>query len=177
MYLILLLYHFKPIDFNEYTEETAKTGVWNQQIDQIIKKKIMTNLNIKSAMISAAIVWTLGVTAFVASYFVRVMSDPDIQANWVLSIALIPSAALGAHIYYKKGYKTNGFVLGSSMFLVALILDALITVPIFIMPQGGNHITFFTDPGFWFIAIEYVSVVAGYWQIKKAVNSKKLTRS
>ena len=99
-------------------------------------------------MISAAIVWTLGVTAFVASYFVPVMSDPNLQANWVLSIALIPSAVLGSHIYYRKGYKTNGFALGTSMFLVTMIFDALITVPIFIMPHGGNHITFFTDQGF-----------------------------
>lgn len=29
----------KPIDINEYAEETAKTGVWNQQKGQIIKKK------------------------------------------------------------------------------------------------------------------------------------------
>jgi hypothetical protein len=133
----------------------------------------MKNINIKRALISAAIVWTLGVTAFVASYFFPVMSDPDLQANWVLSIALIPSAALGAHIYYRKGYKTNGFVLGTCMFLVAMILDALFTVPIFIIPQGGNHITFFTDPGFWLIAIEYVSVIAVYWQIKKVRLKKR----
>ncbi|MEA3437304.1 MAG: DUF5367 family protein [Thermodesulfobacteriota bacterium] len=137
----------------------------------------MTNINIKSALISAAIVWTLGVTAFVASYFFPVMSDPDLQANWVLSIALIPSAAFGAHIYYRKGYKTNGFVLGTTMFVVAMILDALFTVPIFIIPQGDNHITFFTDPSFWLIAIEYVSVVAAYWQIKKAVNYIRSRRS
>ena len=71
--------------------------------------------------ISAAIVWTLGVTAFVASYFVPVMSDPDLQANWVLSLVLIPVAILGAHIYYRKGHQTNGFVLGVFMFLVAMI--------------------------------------------------------
>lgn len=137
----------------------------------------MKNIHIKSTLFSAAIVWTLGVTAFVASYFVPVMPDPDLQANWVLSFALIPSASLGAHIYYRKGYKTNGFVLGAAMFLVVMILDALITVPVFIMPYGGNHISFFTDPGFWLLAVEYVSVVAAYWQIEKAVKSTRATKS
>lgn len=136
----------------------------------------MNKTNIQRAIISASLVWILGVTAFAASYIVPVMSDPDLQANWVLSIVLIPSAVLGARIYYRKGRKTNGFVLGASMFLVAMILDALITVPVFIMPYGGNHISFFTDPGFWLIAVEYVSIVAIYWQIEKAVNSKSGTK-
>jgi len=104
------------------------------------------------------------------------MSDPDLQANWVLSIILIPAATIGAHIYYRKGYKTNGFVLGASMFMVAMTLDAIITVPFFIMPYGGNHVSFFTDPGFWLIAVEFVSVVAAYWQIEKAVKRTQISK-
>ena len=137
----------------------------------------MKNIKIKSAIISAIIIWTLGVAAFVSSYFVPIISDPDLQANWVLSIALIPAAMIGAHIYYRKGYKTNGFVLGAFMFLVAMVLDAIITVPFFIMPYGGNHISFFTDPGFWLIGVEFVSVVAAYWQIEKTVKSTRTAKS
>lgn len=133
----------------------------------------MKTINIKSAIISAIIIWTLGVIAYVTSYLVPVMSDPDVQANWVLSIALFPIAAFGAHIYYRKGLQTNGFVLGASMFLVAIFLDAIITVPVFIMPNGGNHITFFTDTGFWLIAIEYIVVVTAYRQIEKTLKSVK----
>ena len=137
----------------------------------------MKKIHIKSTIISAVIVWVLGVIAFVASYFVPVMSDPDLQANWALSLVLIPSALLGAHVYYRKGHKTNGFVLGVAMFAVTILLDALITVPFFIMPYGGNHISFFTDPGFWLIAVEYVSVVAAYWQIEKVVKLTRKTRT
>ncbi len=134
----------------------------------------MKTINIKSVIISAVIVWILGVMAFVASYFVPVMPDPDVQANWVLSIALVPGALIGAHLYYRKGHKTNGFVLGTAMFLMAMLLDALITVPLLIIPNGGSYLTFFTDPAFWLIAIEYVSVVAGYWQIEKALKTARL---
>ena len=131
----------------------------------------MKSINIKSAIISATLIWTLGVIAYVTSYLVPVMSDPDVQANWVLSIAIIPIAALGAHIYYRKGHQTNGLVLGASMFLVAIILDAIITVPVFIIPNRGNHITFFTDSGFWLIAMEYIAVVAAYRQIVKSLKT------
>jgi len=130
-------------------------------------------MNFKSVIISAIIVWIIGIIAFVASYFVPVMPDPDLQANWVLSLVLIPAALIGAHIYYRKGYQANGFKLGVAMFAVTFCLDALITVPLFIMPYGGNYITFFTDIKFWLIAVEYVSVVAAYWQIEKAVVATK----
>ena len=133
----------------------------------------MKQVHKKDVIISAVIVWALGVSAFVASYFVPLMSDPDLQANWVLSLVLIPSAMLGTHIYYRKGHKTNGFALGASMFLVTMVLDALITVPVFIMPYGGDHISFFSDLGFWLLAVEYISVVAAYWQIEKALKSTR----
>ena len=54
------------------------------------------------------------------------------------------------------------------MFSSAIVLDAIITVPVFIMPNGGNYLSFFGDPGFWLIGFEYVAVVAAYWKIKVA---------
>ena len=134
-------------------------------------------MNFKRVILSAIIVWAIGVSAFVSSYFVPVMEDLDQQANWVLSLVIIPAAFLGAHIYYRKGYLTNGFALGGAMFLVTMLLDAMITVPFFIMPYGGNHLTFFTDPGFWLLAVEYISVVAAYWQIERTVKRSRLSKS
>ena len=135
----------------------------------------MEKLNIKRAAWASVIVYLIGITAYVGSYYLRVLPDPDVQANWVLSIALIPAAILGAHFYYRNGRQTNGWILGLTMFLGAMVLDALITVPLFIIPGGGNHLTFFTDPGFWLIAVEYVTVVLAYRQIakaKKVLNAK-----
>ena len=129
----------------------------------------MKSLNIQRATLSALIVWTLGVTAFVISYFIPVMEDPDAQANWVLSIALIPATILGARFYYQKGGYTNGFLVGTYMFLVTIGLDACITVPVFILPAGGSHLSFFGDPGFWLIGLEYIAVVAAYWTIQYKV--------
>jgi len=123
-------------------------------------------MNIRRAIFSAIIIWILGVSAYAASFFFPILEDPELQANLVLTIALIPSVIIGTYFYYKKGFQTNGYRLGVTMFIVAMFLDALITVPLFIIPEGGNHLSFFTDPGFWLIAVEYIIVVAGYWWIR-----------
>ena len=128
----------------------------------------MQNIHIKSVIISSLIVYLIAIVAFVSSYYYPILSDADLQANYVLSIAIIPAALIGAHIYYRKGHDVNGFILGVSMFLVAIVLDAFITVPLFIMPYGGSYSSFFIDPGFWLIGIEYIIAVAAFWKIKIA---------
>ena len=136
----------------------------------------MKKLLMKRAVLSAIMAWTLGVVAFVASYFVPVMSDPDEQANRVLFVMIIPAAAFGAWFYYQKVPQTNGFMLGTFMFLITIILDASITVPLFIIPAGGDHFTFFGDPSFWWIGIEYISVVAVYHHLLRFFQRPKARR-
>ncbi|MEM9921511.1 MAG: DUF5367 family protein [Bacteroidota bacterium] len=137
----------------------------------------MKSLKVKSVLVAGFIAYIFGVSAFVGSFYVPFLPDPEVQANLVLSIAILPAAMLGARSYYRKGHSTNGFLLGAAMFFVAMILDALITVPLFIIPAGGNHIAFFTDPGFWIIGLEYVLAVAIYWRLTKAVNTQAAQRS
>lgn len=143
----------------------------------ILNFKVMKNLHLKHTAISAIIIQVIGLSAFVGSYFIPLMSNPDAQANLVLAISLIPASALGAHLYYRRGHQTHGFLLGLALFAVAIILDALITVPVFIIPNGGDHLSFFGDPGFWLIGVEYVSVVVIYWQIKKRMVSTKMRKA
>ena len=127
----------------------------------------MKSLHFKDAVISAIIIYVLGVAAFTSSFLLPILPDANLQANLFLMIAIIPAALFGASVYYNKKYQTNGFLLGIFLFLMAMILDALITVPLFIIPSGGNHLTFFSDPGFWLVAVEYVLVIAIYWWLKK----------
>lgn len=119
-------------------------------------------MDIKRALISATIIWILGVTSYVSSFYVNIFGDQILQANLFLTISLIPSVIFGTHYYYKKAKLINGFKLASTMFMVAILLDALITVPIFMMPIGINYIDFFIDPGFWLIAAEYIITVLLY---------------
>jgi hypothetical protein len=60
-------------------------------------------------------------------------------------IVLIPIALLCATFYYKSKDKINGFLLGFFVVLIGVILDCLITVPLFVMPAGGNYMTYFSQ--------------------------------
>ena len=126
----------------------------------------MENLNIKHAAISSGLVYITAIMLYVGSYFIPLMNDPELQANLALMLGIIPAAYLGAHVYYQKGHNTSGIILGFVMFLGAIVLDATITVPLFIMPNGGSHLSFFSDPGFWLIGLEYILVVVAYWRFK-----------
>lgn len=128
-------------------------------------------MHTKRAITSGLIIWILGVASFIASFFIPIMGDPELQANIVLMIAIIPCTILGARFYYKKGHTTHGLKLGVFLFLIAIVLDAIITVPVFIMPEGGNHLEFFTEPGFWLIGVEYVGTVFVYWRFAIAQKS------
>ncbi|WP_319480229.1 DUF5367 family protein [uncultured Draconibacterium sp.] len=132
----------------------------------------MKNINFKHVIISCLVVYVLGILAYVGSYFVPIMEDPDLQANIVLMAAIIPAAYIGAYLYYRRGNTTHGVVLGIVMFSSAIVLDAIITVPVFIIPNGGNHLSFFGDPGFWLIGFEYVAVVITYWKLKVAKQAR-----
>ncbi|MEQ8576397.1 MAG: DUF5367 family protein [Fulvivirga sp.] len=126
----------------------------------------MKNLNIKRAIVSSIIVYVLLIPVFIGSFYVPIMNDPDLQANLALMMAMLPAAYFAAHIYYREGLKTNGLVLGGFMFLMAIILDAVITVPVFIIPLGGDHLSFFSDISFWLVGLEYIAVIVGYWGFK-----------
>ena len=111
-------------------------------------------------------IWILAVCAFTISYEFQILHNPEQQANMVLSLSILPLVWLGSSIYYKNGVTTNGYIVGVVFFLIAAFLDTLITVPLFIMPNGGNYYTFFTDFSFWIIAIELVGVAMLFYYLK-----------
>lgn len=128
----------------------------------------MQTMNYKKAGISALIIWVIGVSAFVGSYYIPLMDNLDEQANWFLTGALIPATMIGVSVYYRKSRRTNGLLLGGFMFFLTMLLDAMITVPLFIIPAGGSHLSFFGDPGFWILGMVYVLlVVIANWMFSK----------
>ena len=120
----------------------------------------MAELDLTRASKAAGIAWTLGVASFVSA-FILPTSNPDLVANTVLFCAVPLVATVGARFYYADA-AAKGVVLGLFMFTVAGSLDAVITVPLLIMPAGGTYQSFYGDPGFWIIGIEYVAAVALY---------------
>ncbi|WP_430409566.1 DUF5367 family protein [Kordia sp.] len=132
----------------------------------------MKTINLKNAIYAGLFVYSIGITFFIGSYYAPLIDDPELQSNLILAIVIIPVAMLGAMFYYHKSTQTHGLLVGLVLFLIAGILDALITVPIFFIPEGGNHFQFFTNPWFWCIGLEYVLSVYiySYFRIAKLNN-------
>ncbi len=123
-------------------------------------------------LLTGILIWIGGLTIYSLSYFVPILENPDRQADIALTFAILPLAVLGAHFYYQKHNGPSGYKVGLILVLIAILLDALITVP-YIIPNRGAYKEFFVAPGFWLIALEYYLAVVLYWQLKIRISNKK----
>ena len=119
------------------------------------------------------IIWIIGVSVYTLSSYISILDDAEQQANMLLFLSIIPLAWFGAKQYYKKEENTHGYWVGQTFFLTAIALDALITVPVFIIPNGGSYYQFFTDLGFWIIGLEFLAVTILYWYVKISIMKQK----
>ncbi|WP_345275363.1 DUF5367 family protein [Litoribaculum gwangyangense] len=109
------------------------------------------------------IIWILGVSIYIISFYIPILEDPELQANIFLSLGILPIVWFGTKLYYRKKSTTKGYWLGLAFFLIAAAMDALITVPYLIAPYGGTHYSFFTAISFWLIGIEFIIMTTVYW--------------
>jgi hypothetical protein len=80
--------------------------------------------------------------------------------QWIIHyILIIPISTLIAWLYYRKGDKVNGFLLGFIFLVTGIVIDAIITVPLFMQ---GQYTEFFIDPFLWLGFIEMIIVVGIY---------------
>jgi hypothetical protein len=121
------------------------------------------------------LIWIVGVSVYNLSFYLSILEDAQQQANMLLFLVVIPLVWFGAKQYYKKDSDTHGYWVGQTFFLTATALDALITVPVFIIPNGGSYYQFFTDLGFWLIGFEFLTITVLYWYIKTATKKKNQT--
>lgn len=124
-------------------------------------------MKIVRAILSGSIVWAMVFSLFTLLSFVPTAKDSQVLQSIIVGLSLIPFAYWGAKIYYKKGSTTNGLIIGSIMVTTALILDALITVPLVEIPyNGGNYFTFFTSAILWALVAVNLTVIHLYWKMK-----------
>ena len=123
-------------------------------------------MKIKRAIFLGIAIWIVAILFYSISYYVPVLENANTQVNIVLFIIVIPLVWLGCTYYYKKDNKTHGYMVGQTMLLTGVTLDALITVPFFAAPNGGNYYSFFTSLGFWIIAFEFLLVATIYWYVR-----------
>jgi hypothetical protein len=114
---------------------------------------------------TGVLIWLVGVSLFTLSYYIPLLEDAEKQANAVLFISVPVLVWFGAKRYFKDGLNTSGFRVGLGFFLTSMTLDALITVPLLIIPNGGSYHQFYADMGFWLIGLEFLLVAMLYGKI------------
>ena len=117
----------------------------------------------KRAILLGIVIWIIAILCYSISYAIPLLESAEKQANVVLFVVVMPLVWFACSQYYKVDKETHGIKVGQTMLLTAVALDALITVPIFMIPQGGSHYSFFTSLGFWIIAFEFLIVATLYY--------------
>lgn len=110
------------------------------------------------SIITAIIVWLLGVSFYLVSFQLSILKNVEVQANIILALGIVPSVYLGTYLFYKKASLKPSY-LALTYIGIAAILDALITVPLFVIPAGGSHLEFFSNPVFYLIVVEMYVLV------------------
>ena len=131
-------------------------------------------MKITRAILIGTIIWILGVSFYSLSFFINIIEDAQLQANLVLLITVMPLVWLGSKVYHKKDRTTRGYLVGLTFFMVAAVLDALITVPFLVIPNGGGYVEFFTEPGFWLIGLEFIATATLYWYARIHTRTQKI---
>ncbi len=118
------------------------------------------------------LIWIIGVHLYALSFYVPLIENAALQANIWLSMIVLPVVWFGAKLYYQKRNTPHGFWVGLLFFFISAILDALITVPLTVLPYGGTYADFFIDFGFWFIGLEFMVVTVLYWYMNIHLKEK-----
>ncbi len=121
-----------------------------------------------------ALIWILGVSLYTLSFYVPIMENLESQANLVLYGVVIPLVWMGCKLYYRDQREAHGLLLGLTFFGVSAILDALVTVPFLVVPNGGSYQSFFIDINFWMIGLEFILVSVFYWSANVNLKTKNI---
>lgn len=123
-------------------------------------------MNMIRAILSGALVWLCIFFTFGVLGYVPAIKDSLTQQVLIIAILIIPFATFGASLYYKNGNKENGMIIGFIIALTALLLDAIITVPLIEIPKGGSYQDFYTFPLLWLLVLINMATVYFYWRLK-----------
>ncbi|MCU0429082.1 MAG: DUF5367 domain-containing protein [Cytophagaceae bacterium] len=117
------------------------------------------------AISTGAMIWLfIFITFSILSYVPSIKDSLHIQ-TLIVAIFIIPFAAFGAYVFYKNGNNLNGLMAGTIMSATAIVLDAVITVPLVELPKGGSYESFFTFPLFWLLVAINTTTIYFYWML------------
>ncbi|MFD1602420.1 DUF5367 family protein [Flavobacterium artemisiae] len=127
-------------------------------------------MNYLRAVLSGIILWiSVAVTFFILEHTPIIKDSLNIQTV-IICLFIIFYSSIGASFYYKKSISISGFQVGVIMSLTAILLDALVFVPLVEIPKGNTYQDFFSNPLLWILAILNIVTVYFYSKTKLKIN-------
>ncbi|KAF2517008.1 DUF5367 family protein [Flavobacterium foetidum] len=123
-------------------------------------------MNYFRAILSGLIVWCCIAVSFTVLEHIPFIRESQNTQAFLASFLIIPYAILGASFYYKKENKTSGLRLGLIMSCTAILMDAIVFVPLVEIPKGNSYQDFFTNPLLWILAFLNAMTVFLYWKFR-----------
>jgi hypothetical protein len=115
-------------------------------------------MNYFRAMLAGAMVWLLVIVTFTLLTFVPEAANSMVLQAGVVMVLMGLYATAGSSFYYRNVVENHGLKVGIWASGTALLLDVLITVPFFEVPNGGGYAQFFTAPLLWLLVIINIAV-------------------
>ncbi|MEJ1237211.1 DUF5367 family protein [Chryseolinea sp. T2] len=110
-------------------------------------------MNVVRAVIAGATVWLLVISTFTVLAYLPMVGESSLAQSVIVICLMAVFSSAGAWIYYKDVSTDHGSRVGLLASATALLLDVLITVPFFEIPNGGGYVSFFTSPVLWTLVI------------------------
>ncbi len=121
-------------------------------------------------IIFGIILWILIVILVSIQAFIFPIQDAGIWSLVPLTIhfiSVILAVLIMSFWYYISSEKPNGFLLGFIWLVIDLILESAITIPMFVLPSGQSHLSYFFR---WDLLVDFAIIVITpgmYWLTKK----------
>ena len=111
-------------------------------------------MNYKRAFATGIMLWVFIFMAISILMFVPILLDKTLTQFIIFWILLIPAVLLLGKWYFKMDAPSlkKGFILGIILLFTVIVLDVIITVPLFVK----SYTVFFRD---WMIYVEYSEIL------------------
>ncbi len=127
-------------------------------------------MNYLRAILSGIILWISVATTFFILEHIPIIKDSLNIQTAIICLFIVFYSAIGASFYYKKAISISGFQVGIIMSLTAILLDALLFVPLVEIPKGKTYQDFFSNPLLWILAILNIVTVYFYSKTRLKLN-------
>ncbi len=122
------------------------------------------------AVLSGIILWIMIFSLYTLISFIPLFRQSIILQNSIVFIGVIIFVYFSVLFYFRKGKKISGLMLAILMIITALGLDALVTVPMVMIPQGIGYKIFYATPFLWLMVAEILMFTVLFSQLKANQN-------